>query len=78
MPRYHIHTKPAPPPFEYPAPVSDGRDRRVCEIRSPRLSGTAQRGDRYWTAEIITQTWFQAETRAHPDQRGGLRRAVQR
>jgi glutamate synthase domain-containing protein 2 len=24
--------------------------------------GTAQRGDRYWTAEIISQTWYQAET----------------
>jgi glutamate synthase domain-containing protein 2 len=24
--------------------------------------GTSQRGDRYWTAEIISQTWFQAET----------------
>jgi glutamate synthase domain-containing protein 2 len=24
--------------------------------------GTSQRGDRYWTAEILTQTWYQAET----------------
>jgi glutamate synthase domain-containing protein 2 len=24
--------------------------------------GTSQRGDRYWTAEIISQAWFQAET----------------
>ena len=24
--------------------------------------GTSQRGDRYWTAEIISQTWYQAET----------------
>lgn len=28
----------------------------------PVFMGSSQRGDEYWTAEVITQTWYQAET----------------
>jgi len=33
--------------------------------------GTSQRGDPYWTAEIISQTWYQAETGRIPISGGG-------
>jgi len=62
MPRYHIPTKPAPAPFEYPARFQKDETDAYVKYGHRVFPGTAQRGDRYWTAEIITQTWFQAET----------------
>ncbi len=60
--RYHIHTKPAPPDFAYPAKfrLADGDD-YVKYGHAPFEQGR-RGGDDHWTAEIITQTWYQAET----------------
>jgi glutamate synthase domain-containing protein 2 len=62
MPRYQIHTQPAPAPFEYPASFQKDETDFYVKYGHRVFPGTSQRGDRYWTAEIITQTWFQAET----------------
>lgn len=62
MPRYHIHTQPAPAPFEYPATFQLDETDAYVKYGHRVFPGTAQRGDRYWTAEIISQTWYQAET----------------
>jgi glutamate synthase domain-containing protein 2 len=60
--RYHIDTKPAPPGFVYPAKfrLGDGDD-YVKYGHAPFEQGR-RGGDDHWTAEIITQTWYQAET----------------
>jgi glutamate synthase domain-containing protein 2 len=60
--RYHINTKPAPPEFAYPAKfrLEEGDD-YVKYGHAPFLQGR-RGGDPHWTAEIITQTWYQAET----------------
>jgi glutamate synthase domain-containing protein 2 len=62
MPRYRILTRPAPAPFEYPARFQLDETDAYVKYGHRVFAGTAQRGDRYWTAEIISQTWFQAET----------------
>ena len=62
MPRYHIHTQPAPAPFEYPARFQMDETDAYVKHGHRVFPGTSQRGDRYWTAEIISQTWYQAET----------------
>lgn len=62
MSRYHIHTQPAPAPFDYPAKFQMDETDAYVKYGHRVFSGTSQRGDRYWTAEILTQTWFQAET----------------
>ncbi len=61
--RYHIHTKNAPPPAGgYPAEFLIAEGDTYVKYGHPVFDGRAQRGDLYWTAEIITQTWYQAET----------------
>jgi hypothetical protein len=62
MSRYHIHTKPAPAPFEYSAKFQMDETDSYVKYGHRVFPGTSQRGDRYWTAEILSQTWFQAET----------------
>ncbi len=61
--RYHIHTQPVPPPASgYPAKFAIAEGDAYVKYGHPVFEGRAQRGDDYWTAEIITQTWYQAET----------------
>jgi glutamate synthase domain-containing protein 2 len=62
MSRYHIHTRPAPAPFEYPAKFQMDETDAYVKYGHRIFPGTSQRGDRYWTAEILSQTWYQAET----------------
>jgi glutamate synthase domain-containing protein 2 len=62
MSRYHIHTCPAPAPFESPCPFQMDETDLYVKYGHRVFPGTSQRGDRYWTAEIISQTWYQAET----------------
>jgi glutamate synthase domain-containing protein 2 len=62
MPRYRIPTRPAPAPFEYPARFQLDETDAYVKYGHRVFPGTSQRGDPYWTAEIISQTWFQAET----------------
>ncbi len=61
--RYHIQTHTAPPPLAgYPADFLIAEGDTYVKYGHPVFEGRAQRGDDYWTAEIITQTWYQAET----------------
>ena len=61
--RYHIHTRiAAPPPGGYPAEFLIPEGDAYVKYGHPVFEGRNQRGDDYWTAEIITQTWYQAET----------------
>lgn len=62
MPRYRIHTQPAPAPFDYPAKFQKDETDFYVKYGHRVFAGTSQRGNAYWTAEIISQTWFQAET----------------
>ena len=61
--RYHIHTYPAPPPQAgYPAQFHLDDGGAYVKYGHQVFMGSSQRGDEHWTAEIITQTWYQAET----------------
>ncbi|MDW7991372.1 MAG: hypothetical protein RMK65_04370 [Anaerolineae bacterium] len=61
--RYHIPVRPAPPPERgYPASFAIAEGDRYIHYGHPVFEGRLHRGDDHWTAEIITQTWYQAET----------------
>lgn len=61
--RYHILTAPAPAPAGgYPAEFHFDDGGAYVKYGHPVFLGSAQRGDDYWTAEIVTQTWYMAET----------------
>ena len=61
--RYHIPTHPAPaPPAGYPSQFHLEEGGAYVKYGHQVFLGSAQRGDDYWTAEIITQSWYQAET----------------
>jgi glutamate synthase domain-containing protein 2 len=60
--RYHIHTSETPAPFPYPAAFRLMEHDDYVKYGHPVFEGRAARGDPHWTAEIITQTWYQAET----------------
>ncbi len=60
--RYHIHTQPAPPPFPYPAKFRLGEGDDYVKYGHAPFDQGRRGGDPHWTAEIITQTWYQAET----------------
>jgi len=62
MARTHIETKPAPAPFAYPANFLYAENSDYVKYGQPVFEGRVARGDAHWTAENITQTWFQAET----------------
>ncbi|MCX5800157.1 MAG: glutamate synthase-related protein [Candidatus Eisenbacteria bacterium] len=62
MSRYHIRTQPAPAPFQYPAKFQMDETDAYVKYGHRVFQGTSQRGDRYWTAEILSQTWYEAET----------------
>jgi len=60
--RYHIHTSETPAPFPYPARFRLMEHDDYVKYGHPVFEGRTARGDPHWTAEIITQTWYQAET----------------
>jgi len=61
--RYHITTQLAPAPAAgYPAQFHLDDDTAYVKYGHQVFLGSTQRGDAYWTAEMITQTWYQAET----------------
>ncbi len=61
--RYHIATRPAPPPSAgYPASFSIAEGGSYIKYGQRVFEGKTARGDNHWTAEIITQTWYMAET----------------
>jgi glutamate synthase domain-containing protein 2 len=55
-------TRPAPAPFNYPAAFHFAENGDYVKYGQLVFEGRTARGDDYWTAEVITQTWFQAET----------------
>lgn len=61
--RYHIQAAPAPAPAGgYPAQFHLDEGEAYVKYGHQVFLGSNQRGDPYWTAEIISQTWYQAET----------------
>jgi len=61
--RYHIETHAMPPPPNgYPAQFAIIEGDTYIKYGHQVFEERSQRGDDYWTAEIITQTWYQAET----------------
>lgn len=61
--RYHIATQSAPAPTTgYPAQFHLDDEGAYVKYGHQVFLGSSQRGDPYWTAELITQTWYQAET----------------
>jgi glutamate synthase domain-containing protein 2 len=61
--RYHIDVSPAPAPQEgYPAQFHLEEGGAYVKYGHQVFMGSSQRGDEHWTAEIISQTWYQAET----------------
>jgi glutamate synthase domain-containing protein 2 len=61
--RYHIAIAPAPaPPGGYPAQFHLDDGGAYVKYGHTVFLGSSQRGDEHWTAEVITQTWYMAET----------------
>ncbi|HSF81791.1 MAG TPA: glutamate synthase-related protein [Anaerolineales bacterium] len=61
--RYHITTAPAPAPAGgYPAQFHFDDGGAYVKYGHQVFMGSSQRGDEHWTAEIVTQTWYMAET----------------
>jgi len=60
--RYHIATSPAPPAFAYPAKFRLGEGDDYIKYGHAPFDQGRRGGDVHWTAEIITQNWYQAET----------------
>jgi glutamate synthase domain-containing protein 2 len=60
--RYHIHTRAAPAPYNYPAKFRLNEDDDYAKYGHAALPEGRIGGDPYWTPQIITQIWYQAET----------------
>jgi glutamate synthase domain-containing protein 2 len=60
--RYHIKTEPAPARFGYPAKFRLGEDDDYVKYGHAPFEQGRRGGDVHWTPEVITQTWYQAET----------------
>ncbi|MEJ2209351.1 MAG: hypothetical protein P8129_09980 [Anaerolineae bacterium] len=60
--RYHIKTAPAPAPFPYPAKFRLGEGDDYVKYGHAAFEQGRRGGDDHWTPEVITQTWYQAET----------------
>ncbi|MFN2225518.1 MAG: hypothetical protein ACK2UY_04415, partial [Anaerolineae bacterium] len=60
--RYHIKTAPAPAPFPYPAKFRLGEGDDYVKYGHAPFEQGRRGGDEHWTPEVITQTWYQAET----------------
>ncbi len=60
--RYHITTSAAPPAFPYPAKFRLGEGDDYIKYGHTAFDQGRRGGDPHWTPEIITQTWYQAET----------------
>jgi glutamate synthase domain-containing protein 2 len=61
--RYHISTELAPAPAAgYPAQFHFDDGGAYVKYGHQVFLGSSQRGDEHWTAEVISQTWYMAET----------------
>ncbi|MCD6474629.1 MAG: alpha-hydroxy-acid oxidizing protein [Anaerolineaceae bacterium] len=59
---YHIETHPAPASYDYP--ITFRMDEHDDYVKYGHMAFSQGRygGDPHWTPQVITQTWFQAET----------------
>ena len=65
--RYTIHAEAASPPFSgYPAKFKLLKEDDYVKYGHSPFADTSKETDDYWTPEIITQTWYQAETGGIP------------
>jgi glutamate synthase domain-containing protein 2 len=64
--RFHIHTQPAPADFDYPVTFRLDEMDDYAKYGHASLPEGRVGGDPYWTPQIITQTWYQAETARIP------------
>jgi glutamate synthase domain-containing protein 2 len=64
--RYHIPTEPTPAPFTYPAKFRLGEGDEYVKYGHRALRPGRRGADPYWTPQIISQTWYQAETGRTP------------
>jgi glutamate synthase domain-containing protein 2 len=62
MARFHVTAQHAPASFSYPANFHFTENGDYVKYGQLVFEGRTARGDPHWTAEIITQTWYQAET----------------
>ncbi len=60
--RYHIDTQAAPPGFSYPAKFRLGEGDEYVKYGHAPFEAGRRGGDPYWTPQIISQIWYQAET----------------
>ena len=60
--RFHIDTRPAPAPFDYPITFRMDEKDDYVKYGHAALPVGRSGGDPYWTPQIITQAWYQAET----------------
>jgi glutamate synthase domain-containing protein 2 len=60
--RYHVNTRPAPAPFGYPAKFRLSEGDEYVKYGHAALPEGRRGGDAHWTPQVITQTWYQAET----------------
>ena len=60
--RYHITARPAPPPGPYPARFRLGEGDDYVKYGHAAFEQARPGADAHWTPQVITQTWFQAET----------------
>jgi glutamate synthase domain-containing protein 2 len=60
--RFHIDTKPAPASFDYPITFRMDEMDDYVKYGHAALPEGRMGGDPYWTPQIITQAWYQAET----------------
>jgi glutamate synthase domain-containing protein 2 len=59
---YHIDTHPAPAGFTYPAKFRLGEGDDYVKYGHAPFEQGRRGGDAHWTPQVITQTWYQAET----------------
>jgi hypothetical protein len=62
MSRMQLPTQLAPAPFKNPTAFRITESSDYVKYSQQVFEGRTARGDDYWTAENITQTWYQAET----------------
>jgi len=69
--KYHIETRPAPLSSPYPAKFRLGEEDEYVKYGHGALNPGRRGGDPFWTPQVITQIWYQAETGRIPISGGG-------
>jgi glutamate synthase domain-containing protein 2 len=69
--KYHIETTPAPLSSPYPAKFRLGEEDEYVKYGHGALNPGRRGSDPFWTPQVITQIWYQAETGKIPISGGG-------